>query len=122
VIDHITVQVSDVARSRAFYETLLRPLGISATFEDADGVGFFGPESGALWLTAAERPETRELHVAFRAWSRDQVRRFHQAAEALGAEVLHSPQIFTEYDPDYYAVFVRDPDGHNIEAVCRLPE
>jgi catechol 2,3-dioxygenase-like lactoylglutathione lyase family enzyme len=44
---------------------------------------------------------------------------FHRAAVALGAEVLHAPRLFPEYDADYYAAFVRDPDGHNIEAVCR---
>jgi catechol 2,3-dioxygenase-like lactoylglutathione lyase family enzyme len=59
--------------------------------------------------------------MAFEARSRDEVQRFHRAAVALGTGVLHAPRLFPEYDADYFAAFVRDPDGHNIEAVCRLP-
>jgi catechol 2,3-dioxygenase-like lactoylglutathione lyase family enzyme len=120
MIDHVTMQVDDVQRSRAFYEGVLAPLGIAALAVDGDAVGFFGPSSGGFWLCPGGGTETRELHVAFTATSRSQVREFHCAAVNLGAEVLHGPQVFDQYDPDYFAAFVRDPDGHNIEAVCRL--
>ena len=59
--------------------------------------------------------------MAFRGRRRDEVDAFHAAAVALGAEVLHAPRVFPEYDADYFAAFIRDPDGHNIEAVCHAP-
>jgi catechol 2,3-dioxygenase-like lactoylglutathione lyase family enzyme len=123
MIDHVTLQVTDVPASRAFYEPLLTPLGINAP-DDPDGgpdVGFFGTEPGSFWLAPAQRDEDRELHIAFGAVDRDAVRAFHDAAVAIGAEILHAPRIFPEYHEHYFAAFVRDPDGHNIEAVCHTP-
>jgi catechol 2,3-dioxygenase-like lactoylglutathione lyase family enzyme len=121
MIDHITLQVSDVPVSRAFYETVLEPLGIAPGATDGTAVGFFGPEPGSFWLCPAQRAEDREVHIAFRASCRDAVRAFHEAAVGAGAEVLHAPRLFPEYHDDYYGAFVRDPDGHNIEAVCHEP-
>jgi catechol 2,3-dioxygenase-like lactoylglutathione lyase family enzyme len=123
VIDHVSLQVSDVPASLAFYGAVLSPLGIQPAPASDDGdVGFFGPEAGSFWLTPAQRPGSdRELHVAFRARNREAVHAFHEAAVALGAEVLHAPRLFPEYHSNYYAAFVRDPDGHSIEAVCSLP-
>ena len=119
MIDHVGIQCADVAASRAFYETLLAPLGIAPAMEPApDVVGFFGPQAGSFWLGPAARGETRELHLAFRARTRAEVRAFHDAAVALGADILHAPRVFPEYHPAYYGAFVRDPDGHNVEAVC----
>lgn len=120
MIDHVGIQCADVPTSRPFYEALLAPLGVSVGMEPApDVVGFFGPQlPGSFWLGPAERGETRELHLAFRAATRAQVRAFHDAAVGLGAEILHAPRVFPEYHPAYYGVFVRDPDGHNVEAVC----
>jgi catechol 2,3-dioxygenase-like lactoylglutathione lyase family enzyme len=63
----------------------------------------------------------RESHLAFAAADRDAVRAFFDAAVAHGAEVLHEPKLWPEYDPDYFGAFVRDPDGNNVEAVCRAP-
>jgi catechol 2,3-dioxygenase-like lactoylglutathione lyase family enzyme len=122
MIDHVTLQVSDVAASRAFYETVLDPLGIAPGHTDGAAVGFFGPEPGSFWICPAQRPDDREVHIAFRAPSRDGVRDFHAAAVRAGADILHAPRTFPEYHDDYYAAFIRDPDGHNIEAVCHHPE
>ena len=119
MIDHVSLQVSNVPASTAFYEAVLAPLEIRPGHRDGAAVGLFGPGSGSFWISPAERAEDRELHLAFSARSRDEVDAFHRAAVALGAEVLHAPRLFPEYDADYYAAFVRDPDGHNIEAVCR---
>jgi len=119
MIDHVSLQVSDVPASTAFYEVVLAPLGIRVGHRDGAAVGFFGPASGSFWLGPAQRSEDRELHIAFEARSRDEVEAFHQAAVGIGAEVLNAPRVFPQYDPDYYAAFIRDPDGHNIEAVCR---
>jgi catechol 2,3-dioxygenase-like lactoylglutathione lyase family enzyme len=70
-----------------------------------------------FWLVPSRGPETRELHVAFRAPDRNAVDAVHAAAAAAGAEVLHAPREWPEYHPGYYGVFLRDPDGHNVEAV-----
>jgi catechol 2,3-dioxygenase-like lactoylglutathione lyase family enzyme len=121
MIDHVTRQVSDAPTSRAFYDVVLAPLGIQAGQVDGAAVGFFGPDPGSFWLCPAQRPDDRELHIAFRASSRHVVRAFHQAAVGLGAEVLHQPRIFPEYHEHYFGAFIRDPDGHNIEAVCHQP-
>jgi catechol 2,3-dioxygenase-like lactoylglutathione lyase family enzyme len=121
MIDHVTLQVSDVAASHAFYRVLLAPLGVSVGYEGDDAVGYFG-EGGSFWLIPAERDEDRELHIAFAAPDREHVRAFHQAAVGFGAEVLHEPRVFPEYHEHYYGAFVRDPDGHNVEAVCHTPE
>ncbi len=119
MIDHVTMQVADVPRSRAVYEVLLGTLGAAPLATDGDGVGFCDGEECGLWLIPADAPEARELHLGFKAATRLQVREFHAAAVALGLEVLHTPQVFEAYGPSYFAAFVRDPDGHNIEAVCR---
>jgi catechol 2,3-dioxygenase-like lactoylglutathione lyase family enzyme len=64
----------------------------------------------------------RESHLAFEAPSRAAVRAFFAAAVGTGAEVLYEPRLWPEYHASYYGVFVRDPDGNNVEAVCHLPE
>jgi catechol 2,3-dioxygenase-like lactoylglutathione lyase family enzyme len=123
MIDHVTLQVADVRTSMRFYEALLAPLQMRLDFDDGTVVGLFGPEtdSGSLWLCPAQRTEDRELHMAFRAADRSVVQAFYDAALGLGAEVLHAPRVFPEYGEHYFGAFVRDPDGHNIEAVCRAP-
>ena len=121
MIDHVSLQVTDVPTSRAFYEVVLAPLGITADATDGPAVGFFGREPGAFWISPARRDEDRELHVAFRAADRAAVNAFYEAALSIGAEILNAPRVFPEYHADYYGAFVRDPDGHNIEAVCRAP-
>jgi catechol 2,3-dioxygenase-like lactoylglutathione lyase family enzyme len=81
-------------------------------------VGLAGPEGAPdFWLSPAQGTEARELHVAFRAAGRDAVEAVHEAAVAAGAEVLNAPREWPEYHPGYYGVFLRDPDGHNVEAV-----
>lgn len=122
MIDHVTLQVGDVAASRRFYETALAALGIHV-FSEGDGfVGFHGGGDGSFWLIPAERDTERELHLAFAAPSRAVVRAFFDAAVSVGAPVLNAPRLFPEYHENYYGAFVRDPDGHNIEAVCHDPE
>jgi catechol 2,3-dioxygenase-like lactoylglutathione lyase family enzyme len=122
MIDHVTLQVSDVPASRAFYEAVLAPLGIAPGHIDGGVVGFFGTQPGSFWICPAQRDKDREVHIAFAAADRGAVEAFHQAALAIGAEVLHAPRMFPEYHDHYFGAFVRDPDGHNIEAVCHLPE
>jgi len=121
MIDHISVQVADVEASAAFYTDVFGPLALTEVMRfDADfglavGLGWKGKPF--LWLGPAGAAETRELHVAFSATSTDAVDAVHAAAVARGTEVLHQPRYWPEYHPGYYGVFLRDLDGHNVEAV-----
>lgn len=122
MLDHLGIQVADVDASAAFYTTVFAALGLAeaARFPVGDSavVGLAGPGGAAdFWLSPARGGETRELHVAFRAPDRAAVDAVHAAALAAGAEVLHAPREWPEYHPGYYGVFLRDPDGHNVEAV-----
>jgi catechol 2,3-dioxygenase-like lactoylglutathione lyase family enzyme len=119
MIDHVTLQVGDVAASRDFYAVLLAPLGLRPAFNDGEAVGFSDGERAPFWLCPARADEARELHIGFVAASEGVVDAFHRAALEVEAEILHAPRAFPEYGPHYYAAFVRDLDGHNIEAVCR---
>ena len=90
MIDHVTLQVADVAVSRAFYEPLLGALHVVVVFEYDGAVGFTGTregQSGSFWLIPAERAADRELHLAFSAPDRAHVRAFHAAALDVGAEI-----------------------------------
>jgi catechol 2,3-dioxygenase-like lactoylglutathione lyase family enzyme len=123
MIDHLGVQVADVEASLAFYLSALAPIGIREVIrfpnEESFVVGLSGPNGiPNFWLSQARAEETRELHVAFHASDRQAVDAVHAAAVAVGAEVLHAPREWPEYHPGYYAVFLRDLDGHNVEAVC----
>ncbi|MBX3707253.1 MAG: hypothetical protein KF911_11550 [Pseudomonadales bacterium] len=120
MIDHFNLPVSDLARSRAFYAAVLacldsRPLGRDG---DAEGFGSDTWGFGIVYTTAPIAP----LHVGFRASSRAAVDAFFRAALEQGAVSNGDPGLRPDYDPDYYAAYVLDPDGHRIEAVCRQPE
>lgn len=122
LIDHVTLQVSEISRSRRFYEAVLDTLGVQVLSESEDHVGFAGDGEGTFWLIPAEREAERELHLAFSSSDRESVRAFFVAAKEVGAPLLHAPRIFPEYHENYFAAFVRDPDGHNVEAVCHRAE
>ena len=122
LLDHLGVQVADVDASVAFYVRVFAPLGLREAMRfpvgDSSAVGLTGPDGFPdFWLSPAFRPEARELHVAFRAPDRAAVDAVHEAALEAGAEVLHAPREWPEYHPGYYGVFLRDLDGHNVEAV-----
>jgi catechol 2,3-dioxygenase-like lactoylglutathione lyase family enzyme len=122
VFDHVTLQVAEVATSRAFYERLLSPLGIRPEYTDGDAVGFIGTGAGSFWICPAQGVEARELHIAFSAPDRDVVLAFFAAAKEADVEIIYEPQLFPQYHETYFAAFVRDPDGHSIEAVCHEPQ
>jgi catechol 2,3-dioxygenase-like lactoylglutathione lyase family enzyme len=123
MIDHLGIQVADMATSAQFYDTVLAPLGGSRLMDFGVAMGYGTGGKPDFWIgqLTSEGP-TREDHIAFEASDRAAVRAFFEAAVGLGAEVLHEPRVFPEYHPDYYGAFVRDPDGHNVEAVCHRPE
>mgnify|MGYP002401704432 CR=1 FL=1 len=112
-----------MAASAAFYDAVLAPVGGRRVMEFGDVIGYGVPPMPEFWLGPWNTGEGfRESHVAFTAPDRAAVRAFFQAAVAAGAEVLHEPQIWPDYHPDYYGAFVRDPDGNNVEAVCHAEE
>ncbi len=123
MIDHLGIQAADVDASVRFYTTVLASIGFteSARFPSPTGpVVGLADGSGSLGFWLSPRPSDgapSENHVAFAAGSRDDVDAVHAAAVKAGVEVLHEPREWPEYHPGYYAVFVRDPDGHNVEAV-----
>jgi predicted lactoylglutathione lyase len=89
-------------------------------FPDGDSfvVGLSGTDGiPGFWLSQGRASETRELHIAFHAADRDAVDAVHRASVTAGAEVLHAPREWPEYHPGYYGVYLRDLDGHNVEAV-----
>ncbi|MGW0006948.1 VOC family protein [Nocardia grenadensis] len=125
MLDHLAVQCADVAASAAFYDRVLAPLGGTRVidFGDVIGYGSTNPPKPSLWLgPLSAGAGFRESHIAFTAPSRAAVRAFFHAALDIGAEVLPPPRLWPEYHPAYYGAFVRDPDGNNVEAVCRQPE
>jgi catechol 2,3-dioxygenase-like lactoylglutathione lyase family enzyme len=122
MIDHISIQVRDVAASTAFYDTVLATVGGRRVLDYGDVIGY-GTARPEFWIgPVATGTGFRESHLAFRAPDRATVRAFFDAAVRLGAEILHEPREWPEYHPDYYGVFVRDPDGNNVEAVCHTPD
>jgi catechol 2,3-dioxygenase-like lactoylglutathione lyase family enzyme len=114
--DHIGLKVKDVGAAVGFYEAALASLGYVLCSRDEGGAGF-GP-SGApdLWLYRGVSGAS--VHVAFRASDRAAVDRFHAAGLKAGGRDHGPPGLRTDYSPDYYAAFLLDPDGNNVEAVC----
>jgi catechol 2,3-dioxygenase-like lactoylglutathione lyase family enzyme len=117
VIDHFNLPVLDLERSRDFYGLALAPLGLRLLAVDGHAIGF-GDDTWSFGIVLT-RPPIPALHVAFQAPSRTAVDAFYNAAIAAGAVSNGPPGLRQQYDPQYYAAFVLDPDGHNIEAVHR---
>ena len=120
VIDHLTLGVSDLERSRRFYAQALAPLGFRELGSSGPGRRdtSFGPESLNDFAISEEYEARGQIHVAFAADSRDQVDAFHEAALAAGGTDNGAPGPRPEYSEGYYAAFVRDPEGNKIEAMC----
>jgi catechol 2,3-dioxygenase-like lactoylglutathione lyase family enzyme len=122
MLDHVTIGVEDIERSLRFYDSALRPLGVTRLYGDGNRFAGYGVNPKAFfWIGIRNNPQTG-AHIAFAADDRAIVDRFYEAAIAAGGRDNGRPGIRAHYDPDYYGAFVFDPDGHNIEAVCRLPE
>jgi catechol 2,3-dioxygenase-like lactoylglutathione lyase family enzyme len=128
MLDHVSLSVADMDRAKRFYTAILAELGMElvgeVTAEQSGSVahaGFGIGRKGQLWL-AADGPQTPHAHICFRTDSRKAVRAFHAAGLANGGSDNGAPGIREIYHPEYYAAFVTDPEGHNIEAVCFEPE
>jgi catechol 2,3-dioxygenase-like lactoylglutathione lyase family enzyme len=119
VIDHLTIGVRDLERSRRFYAAALDPLGFCeiGPWSDEQREIAFGVKGADDFAISPEYEPGGQLHIAFSADSREAVRRFHAAALAAGGTDNGAPGERPEYAPGYYGAFVLDPDGHNVEAV-----
>jgi catechol 2,3-dioxygenase-like lactoylglutathione lyase family enzyme len=115
--DHIGLKVNDLEASVRFYTAALGELGHLLTPGDASGAGL-GPQGApALWLSAHKGAHT-PVHVAFTALSRDAVDAFYRAGLKARGRDNGAPGVRADYGPSYYAAFLLDPDGNNVEAVC----
>jgi catechol 2,3-dioxygenase-like lactoylglutathione lyase family enzyme len=128
MIDHIGIPVSDIGRSRKFYEAALGALGMSVQKEyssDEEGgwiaVGFGVPGEKIFWIGDGDKVG-EGIHVAFTADTHAQVNAFHSSGLKAGGTDNGKPGPRPNYGPNYYAAFVYDPDGANIEAVCYKAE
>jgi catechol 2,3-dioxygenase-like lactoylglutathione lyase family enzyme len=122
VLDHVLIDVDDFDRSRAFYEMALAPLGIEVISEPTPQMVGFGEAGKAyFWVVARGRPTVRGAHFAFLAADHDAVDTFHAAGLVAGGTDNGAPGPRPIYQAPYYAAFVLDPDGNNVEAVCHAP-
>ena len=121
IFDHVAFGVSDIKKSKEFYIKCLETLGVKLVAREGDNLGFGRGNIAPFWF-GPNPDSSKKIHIAFTAENRAQVDAFYKAALAAGGVDNGPPGIREIYDPDYYAAFVFDPDGHNIEAVCRKPE
>lgn len=120
MLDHVSIGVTNLARSKAFYDDALRPLGIVPLYDVGDALGYGLGRKAFFWMGTRDAVTTG-THIAFAAPDRGTVDAFHAAALAAGGRDNGAPGLRPHYHADYYGAFILDPDGHNIEAVCRAP-
>jgi catechol 2,3-dioxygenase-like lactoylglutathione lyase family enzyme len=118
MFDHVGLKVQELARSIAFYQATLGALGLELASSGEDYAGFGPKGEPALWLHLNAGGPGRGAHVALRAPNRAAVERFHALGLAAGGRDNGAPGLRPDYSADYYAAYLLDPDGHNIEAVC----
>ena len=128
MLDHVSLGVTDLERSRRFYDAVLAPLGLVRIVDFGSGRGSdYGAAPGSLGVEFTITVEAEVIqpaagaHICFRAPSRDAVHHFHDAALAAGGRDDGAPGLRPHYHAHYYAAFVLDPDGHRIEAVTHAP-
>ena len=117
MLDHVKIPVKDFDQSRKFYEQVLGTIGAKVVME-WPGLVLLGNEDGMVGIS--ESDQVSPLHIAFKA-DRAGVQKFYDAALAAGASDNGAPGVRADIHPSYYAAFVHDPNGHNIEAVCHQP-
>jgi catechol 2,3-dioxygenase-like lactoylglutathione lyase family enzyme len=121
MLDHTGINVSDFDKSKEFYIKALDPLGYRLIKEFGDSIAGFGIDGEPdFWMMHGE-VHTPRIHIAFRAQTREMVSAFYTAALEIGGRDNGAPGLRTHYHPTYYAAFILDLDGHNIEAVCHIP-
>jgi len=128
MLDHVSLGVRDLERSRRFYDAALRPPGIVRIVDFHQRGSDYGAMPGSLGVEFTITIEDGDsmsspgMHLSFRAPDRAAVRAFHTAALHAGGRSDGEPGLRPQYHADYFAAFVLDPDGHRVEAVCHAPE
>jgi catechol 2,3-dioxygenase-like lactoylglutathione lyase family enzyme len=117
MLAHVAVNVTDFEAAKAFYEGALEPFGYRVVYEEPRALAYFADHRG-LDFGIGRREPVGGAHVAFECHDRDMVDAFYAAALAAGGSDNGPPGIRPQYDANYYAAYVLDPDGNNIEAVC----
>ena len=120
MIDHVSIHVNDLEASKRFYSQVLEPLGYSLGFEMGEFLGF--ADAAGMSVGVVRRDTVGGGHVAFACEDRGAVDAFYAAATAAGATDNGPPGLRPHYHESYYAAFVHDTDGNNLEAVCHKPE
>lgn len=119
-LDHVVLQVDDLNAIRDWYDQIVNLAGGARTFDMPHLIGYALPgEPTQLFFSQATDPDGRQTHLAIRVEDEATVRLGHEVATSLGAEILHEPRLWPEYGPGYYAVFIRDPAGNNLELKCQ---
>jgi len=118
MFDHVGLGVSDYELSKKFYKAALAPLGVALLMEPAEHLAGFGKDGPSLWIGQRPRAVPGGLHIAFTVEDRAAVDAFHAAALAAGGVDNGAPGVREIYHPHYYAAYILDPDGNNVEAVC----
>ncbi|MGH3078082.1 MAG: VOC family protein [Gaiellaceae bacterium] len=116
-VAHVAVNVTDWERAKRFYADVLGPLGYRLVYEEEGALAYYADARG-LDFGIGRRDPAGGAHVAFECPDRETVDRFHSNGLAAGGRDNGAPGIRARYDPNYYAAYVLDPDGNNIEAVC----
>ena len=116
--DHIGLKVANLGASVAFYKAALAPLGYELCSHDENGAGFGPKAAPALWLYAHRGATGAGAHIAFRAADHAAIRKFHSEGVKAGGRDNGAAGPRADYSPSYFAAFLIDPDGNNVEAVC----
>jgi catechol 2,3-dioxygenase-like lactoylglutathione lyase family enzyme len=117
MIAHTGILVSDYQKSKEFYTRLLKTLGYSQNMEYGESAGFNDGKNTDFWVNRDAEKGMAKMHVAFEAKNKDEVDAFYKEALEAGGSDNGAPGYRTDYWPGYYAAFIHDPDGHNIEVV-----
>jgi catechol 2,3-dioxygenase-like lactoylglutathione lyase family enzyme len=121
MLNHVSIGVRDIARTKRFYDAVLAPLGYRCLSDSPSSLGY-GKEAVAFWISQTERPVPADmasgLHFCFDAPDRASVAAFHAAALQQGGKDNGKPGLRPDYDANYYAAFAIDPDGYRVEAYC----
>ena len=117
MFDHVTIRVKSLDNAKRFYGEALAPLGYKVLYESKESIGLGDGTEPHLWI-AEDSPSTTTMHLAFKSPDRKKVDAFHAAGVSSGGRDNGGPGPRADYGPHYYAAFVHDPEGNNIEAVC----
>ena len=121
MLNHVSIGVRDIARTKRFYDAALKPLGYTVLSMSDSSLGY-GKDVVVLWISVSDKPvpadEKSGLHLCFDAPTRKSVAAFHAAALGAGGSDNGQPGLRADYGPNYYAAFVVDPDGYRLEAYC----